>query len=189
MQCNPRPQLQTVKPLNLSLNNPEAWNILNHFIRTYQDGGDEALWQQFAAQPQWLNGQLIEVIEGSKDNPPWPQDDYGQTLYHLGNAYQRQAQLGESPSQHRAWAAICYQIALEIFRPQQVPGDCLNMALALGDLGFEQGDWQMALDGYYLGIAAINHQRTQPLNLRAAQDLLAKSLHIHNQAIQAALNL
>ena len=180
---------QTIKPLDLSPTNPEAWDILNHFIRSYQDGGDSALCQQLAAQPQWLNGQLMAIIEGSKDNPPWPQEDYGHTLYHLGNAYQHPAQLGESPSQNQAWAVICYRIALEIFRPQQFPRECLNTALALGDLGFQQGDWQMALDGYYLGIAVIDYKRTQTLNPEETLDLLTKCLHINNYAMQAALNL
>ncbi|USR90994.1 hypothetical protein NEA10_19570 [Phormidium yuhuli AB48] len=176
-------QLQTIQPLNPSPNH------LNHLIHIYQDGGDSALCQELASHPQWLNGQLMEVIKESKDNPPWPQEDYGQTLYHLGNAYQHPAQLAESPSQNRVWAATCYRIALEIFRPQSFPAECLKTALALGDLGVEQGDWQMALDGYYLGIAAIEQQRTQLLNLQETQTLLAKSLHIQKQAVQAALNL
>jgi len=115
--------------------------------------------------------------------------DLSSTLTNLGNAYQTQAELGEEPSENRQKAVKCYQEALKFFRPQLLPVECLTTARALGSLGFQQGDWQMALEGYRDAMAAVDYSRTQRVSSTERQEVVAKSIYIYENAIQAAINL
>jgi hypothetical protein len=56
-------------------------------------------------------------------------------------------------------------------------------------LGFQQGDWQMALEGYQIAMAAIDYSRTQRVSNAERQEVVAKSIYIYENAIQAAINL
>ncbi|MEA5519401.1 CHAT domain-containing protein [Limnoraphis robusta] len=115
--------------------------------------------------------------------------DLSTTLNNLGIAYCNQAELGENPSQNRKEAVNCYREALQFFRPQILPVECLTTARALGNLGFQQGDWQMALEGYQTAMDAIDYSRTQRLKNAEREEVVAQSIYIYENAIQAAINL
>ncbi|KOR35005.1 hypothetical protein AM228_21045, partial [Planktothricoides sp. SR001] len=115
--------------------------------------------------------------------------DLSSTLTNLGNAYLTQAQLGEQPSANLQKAINCYREALKFFRPQLLPVECLKTARALGNLGFQQGDWQMALEGYQTAMAAVDYSRTQRVSNAEREEVVAKSIYIYENAIQAAINL
>ncbi|MBD2544779.1 CHAT domain-containing protein [Planktothricoides raciborskii] len=115
--------------------------------------------------------------------------DLSGTLNNLGNAYLTQAELGEQPSENRQKAVNCYREALEFLRPQLLPVECLKTARALGNLGFQQGDWQMALEGYQTAMAAVDYSRTQRVSNAEREEVVKKSIYIYENAIQAAINL
>lgn len=115
--------------------------------------------------------------------------DLSSTLNNLGIAYLTQAQLGEQPSANLQKAINCYREALKFFRPQLLPVECLKTARALGNLGFQQGDWQMALEGYQTAMAAVDYSRTQRVSNAEREEVVAKSIYIYENAIQAAINL
>ena len=115
--------------------------------------------------------------------------DLSGTLTNLGSAYRTQAELGENPSANLQKAANCYREALKFFRPQLLPVECLTAARTLGNLGFQQGDWQMALEGYQTAMAAIDYSRTQRVSNKERLEVVAKSIYIYENAIQAAINL
>ncbi|WP_084639555.1 CHAT domain-containing tetratricopeptide repeat protein [Geitlerinema sp. PCC 9228] len=115
--------------------------------------------------------------------------DLAQTLTNLGNAYQIQAdKVGENVAENRRQAANCYRKALQFVRPQILPVDCLTAARALGNLGFRQGDWHLALEGYRDAMEAIEYSRTQRLSNAERQEVVANSIYVYENAIQAAIN-
>ncbi len=115
--------------------------------------------------------------------------DLSGTLNNLGNAYRNQAQLGEQPSANLQKAVNCYREALKFFQPQLLPVECLVAARALGNLGFQQGDWQMALEGYQTAMAAVDYSRTQRVSNAEREEVVVNSIYIYENAIQAAINL
>jgi tetratricopeptide (TPR) repeat protein len=115
--------------------------------------------------------------------------DLSSTLTNLGSAYRNQAELGEQPSANLQKAVNCYREALKFFRPQLLPVDCLRTARALGNLGFQQGDWQMALEGYRDAMAAVDYSRTQRVSNAEREEVVVNSIYIYENAIQAAINL
>ncbi|QYX30524.1 hypothetical protein [Sphaerospermopsis torques-reginae] len=86
-------------------------------------------------------------------------------------------------------AIAAYREALTYQNPTILPVDVLRTARNLGNLGFNQGDWHVALEGYQIAMTAIDYSRTQRTNQAERDKIVAESIGIYENAIQAAINL
>jgi CHAT domain-containing protein len=111
------------------------------------------------------------------------------TLTNLGNGYLTQAQLGIDPGNNLQLAIAAYREALTYLNPTILPVDALRTARHLGNLGFNQGDWHIALEGYQIAMTAIDYSRTLRTNHAERDKIVADAIGIYENAIQAAINL
>ncbi|MEB3883015.1 CHAT domain-containing tetratricopeptide repeat protein [Lyngbya sp. CCY1209] len=109
------------------------------------------------------------------------------TQNNLGTAY------SDLPTGDRAAnlqdAIDCYQAALTVWKPELFPLDCLTTARNWANLEFNQGHWQDALKQYQVAIEAIELSRRSALSEDRRQQIVAESIYIYENAIQAAINL
>lgn len=111
------------------------------------------------------------------------------TLSNLGAAYLRQSQLEIEPASNREQAIVCYCKALTIIKPTLFPIDCFKIAQALGNLGFYQSDWNLAIDGYTTAIQAIEQIRIWAGSDQRRQEVLENAIGIYDKALQCYINL
>lgn len=98
----------------------------------------------------------------------------------LGNVFSQQEQ--------EEAAITCYRSALKIFRPTAFPLYCLRTGQMLGNIAFKIGDWAEAIKGYGVAIEAVETSRTWANSELRRQEILANSLHIYQNMVQACLN-
>ncbi|NCS37341.1 MAG: CHAT domain-containing protein, partial [Microcystis aeruginosa G11-01] len=79
---------------------------------------------------------------------PGLERDLALTLTNLGVAYSTQAELGQEPVANLERAIANYREALSFLNPTLLPADTLRTGRNLGNLGFKQGWWDIALEGY-----------------------------------------
>ena len=120
--------------------------------------------------------------------------DLATTLYNWGNAYQTLANqdgLSQSDRQQAQHNAIqCYRQALTYFNPQVLPVETLKAARALGNLHFQHGNWQLALDeGYLPAIAAVEQTRSWATDDQRRQEVLQNAIDVYDNALQCHINL
>ena len=120
--------------------------------------------------------------------------DLATTLYNWGNAYQTLANqdgLSQSDRQQAQHNAIqCYRQALTYFNPQVLPVETLKAARALGNLHFQHGNWQLALDeGYLPAIAAVEQTRSWALSQARRQEIQAQASDLYLNTVQAYVEL
>ncbi|WP_348235326.1 CHAT domain-containing tetratricopeptide repeat protein [Trichocoleus sp. DQ-A3] len=109
----------------------------------------------------------------------FPQD-WADTQHNLGLAY-RKVGLDEE-------AIACFRLSLEIFKPNAFPADCLISARVLGNTAFEGGLWSAAIEGYSLAIEAVETSRTWTSSESRRQEILAGSIGIYENMVQACIN-
>ncbi|MBD2195776.1 MULTISPECIES: CHAT domain-containing protein [Calothrix] len=98
----------------------------------------------------------------------------------LGNVFLEQELLEEAIS--------CYRSALKIFTPTAFPPDCLKAGQMLGNTAFNIGDWAEAIRGYSVAIEAVETSRTWASSESRRQEILADSLHVYENMVQACIN-
>jgi len=82
-----------------------------------------------------------------------------------------------------------YRNALTIRLPQALPLDCLQTARNLGNLGFKEGDWNLAIEGYSLAIEAVELSRSWILDDTRRQEIIAESIEVYENIVQSYINL
>ncbi|MDJ1175114.1 CHAT domain-containing protein, partial [Roseofilum capinflatum] len=117
----------------------------------------------------------------------FPQD-YAMTQNNLGNAYWELASIREK-GENLERAIRVYRQALMIRRPQSLPLDCLNTARILGDLGFKEGNWNLAIEAYATAIEAVEQSRAWITTDDRRQEIMANSRGVYANIIQAHVNL
>jgi CHAT domain-containing protein len=85
-------------------------------------------------------------------------------------------------------AIACYRNALSIRQPQSSPLDCLQTARQLGNLGYKEGNWNIAIEGYSLAIEAIEITRSWAKTDQRRQEILAESLDVYRNMVQVCIN-
>ncbi|MEB3828596.1 CHAT domain-containing protein, partial [Phormidium sp. CCY1219] len=90
---------------------------------------------------------------------------------------------------HLQRAIECYQAALTVWTPELFPLECLQTARNWANLEFTEGHWQAALTQYQVAIEAIERSRRSALSEDRRQQIVRESLHVYENAIQAAINL
>jgi tetratricopeptide (TPR) repeat protein len=98
----------------------------------------------------------------------------------LGNVLLEQEQIEE--------AITCYRSGLKIFTPTAFPADCLKAGQILGNTAFKIGDWAEAIRGYSVAIEAVETSRTWASSELRRQEILAGSLHVYENIVQACIN-
>jgi len=110
----------------------------------------------------------------------------------LGVAYRTQAeQDGRSELERRQYQqkAIEYFVeSLQGFDPKMLPVDCLKTARNLGDLGFKEGMWDIAIQGYSKAIEAVEQTRSWATDDQRRQEILREGIGVYDKAIQACIN-
>jgi len=119
--------------------------------------------------------------------------DLSSTLNNLGNAYLTQAeQDGRSEPERRQYQqkAIEYFVeSLQGFDPKMLPVDCLKTARNLGNLGFKEGMWDIAIQGYSKAIEAVEQTRSWATNDDRRAEIHAQAIEIYTNIVQAFVNL
>lgn len=82
-----------------------------------------------------------------------------------------------------------YQNALEIYTNQILPIDYLQVTRNLGDVHFNQENWQKAIDAYKIAMQAAETSRSWSVDDTERQRVLQEALSIYENAIQCAINL
>ncbi|MFM6004258.1 MAG: hypothetical protein ACKPB7_13450, partial [Sphaerospermopsis kisseleviana] len=87
----------------------------------------------------------------------FPQD-WAMTQNNLGSAYKNR--IKGDRGENIELAIKYYENALEIRTPESLPINCLQTGNNLGDLGFQEGNWQLAIRGYEIAIEAVETSRS-----------------------------
>jgi tetratricopeptide (TPR) repeat protein len=112
------------------------------------------------------------------------------TQNNLGNAYRNRIR-GER-AENLEQAIFHYQQALEVYTRQAYPVECRRTARNLGNLAFEQGDWQLACTAYTEAWLAqdivwrsTSLRPNKEMELREMRDIPARLAFAHIRLAQA----
>ncbi|MFN6296631.1 MAG: CHAT domain-containing tetratricopeptide repeat protein [Microcystis sp.] len=119
---------------------------------------------------------------------PGLERDLARTLNNLGNAYRTQAQLGKEPVANLERAIANYREALSFLNPALLPADTLRTGRNLGDIGFQQGWWDIAIEGYTVAVEAVEQSRAWATSEALRQEIVRESIGVYENLIQAAVN-
>lgn len=98
----------------------------------------------------------------------------------LGHIY---AALGDTKN-----AVLRFRESLLIFEPKYSPKECLKIAGTLGNLGYNYGNWEIAIEGYNQAILAIEQTRYWSNSEASKRALIANSLDIYRKMVEACIN-
>jgi tetratricopeptide (TPR) repeat protein/CHAT domain-containing protein len=105
-------------------------------------------------------------------------------LGNLGDAY-RELQQTEKAIEH-------YRDCLKITRTETtitMPAECFKTGRNLGDIGFTQGDWNLALEGYEPALQAVEQLRKGSTTDKRRQEIIAEAISVYANAVQCYINL
>ena len=98
----------------------------------------------------------------------------------MGNAYRYSQKIPE--------ALNCYRQALEIHTPKAFPLECQRAGQNLGKTGFDNQDWETAIEGYGIAIAAIEYSRNLAITDRRRQEIISDVIDVYGKMIQACIH-
>ncbi len=122
------------------------------------------------------------------ERQPGLERDLAGTLNNLGIAYRTQAELGKEPVANLERAIANYREALSFLNPALLPADTLITGRNLGNLGFQQGWWDIALEGYTVAVEAVEQSRAWATSEALRQEIVRESIGVYENLIQAAVN-
>ncbi|MEG4392392.1 tetratricopeptide repeat protein [Microcoleus sp. BROC3] len=102
-------------------------------------------------------------------------------LNNIGIAY-RQLQQTEKAIEN-------YRDCLKIATPKTMPAECLKAGRNLGNIGFTQGDWQLALKGYEPALQAVELLRKGSTTDKRRQEIIKEAISVYANAVQCYINL
>ncbi|EGJ31582.1 MULTISPECIES: CHAT domain-containing tetratricopeptide repeat protein [Moorena] len=115
----------------------------------------------------------------------FPQD-WATTQNNLGVAYKK---IKGDRADNLEQAIAHYRNSLQIRTPENFPLDCLHTACNLGNLALDNNNWQLAIEGYALAIQAVEQSRSWAIDEERRQEILADSIYVYGNIVQACLNL
>ncbi len=98
----------------------------------------------------------------------------------LGEAYQEKRLILE--------AIKCFELSLEIFKPDALPLDCLEAARSLGNLGFAESLWETAIFGYEKAIEAVEQSREWIASDNRKREIIEENLNVYEKMMQSCIN-
>jgi len=111
---------------------------------------------------------------------------WADTQNNLGLAYW--GKITGNRAQNIDEAIRCYRLALEFRTPTTLPLDCLQSGRNLGNLGFKEGLWEIAIEGYETAINAVEKIRSWSTTDASRQQIIADSIDVYENIIQAYIN-
>jgi CHAT domain-containing protein len=115
--------------------------------------------------------------------------DILKTLINRGKAFASLAQVNDEPDLNYGRALKDYRNVLKFITPKTLPSDCLLASRYLGDLGFEHGNWEIAVEGYSLAIEAIEQTRAWSSEERHREKVQAQAIKVYTNIVQALIQL
>ncbi|MFB2919878.1 CHAT domain-containing protein [Aerosakkonema funiforme] len=103
------------------------------------------------------------------------------SLNNIGNAYRELQQTDKAIEKYRD--------SLKIATPKTMPPECFKGGKNLGDTGFTQGNWQLALEGYEPAMQAVEQLRKGSTTDKRRQKIIAEAFFIYANAVQCYINL
>uniref|UniRef100_UPI0008F9C1D5 CHAT domain-containing protein n=1 Tax=Geitlerinema sp. PCC 9228 TaxID=111611 RepID=UPI0008F9C1D5 len=161
---------------------PQDWaGTQNNLGSAYQDRiqGDRA---QNLEDAIAYYQQALQVYTRDAFPQQWAMTQNG-----LGNAYLYRIQ-GDR-AQNLEDAIACYRNALTIYTPKAIPLECWRTGRNLGNLGFQQGNWQLAIEGYSQAIDAVENSRSQSVDEQRRQEILKESIGVYENLVQAYIQV
>ncbi|BAZ33487.1 TPR repeat-containing protein (plasmid) [Cylindrospermum sp. NIES-4074] len=154
---------------------PISWaevhiNLANAYLHRIHGDRNENLQKAIATHQS-----ALQVL--TKEESPWK---WALTNLNLGNVFLEQNQVEA--------AITCYRSSLNIFTPTAFPADCLKAGQMLGNTAFNINDWAEAIRGYSVAIEALETSRTWASSESRRQEILADSLHVYENIVQACIN-
>jgi tetratricopeptide (TPR) repeat protein len=105
----------------------------------------------------------------------------GNALGNLGGAYYQLQQTEKAIENSRN--------SVKIATPKTMPDLCFKAGRNLGDIGFTQGDWHLALEGYEPALQAVEQLRKGSTTDKRRQEIIAKAISVYANAVQCYINL
>jgi CHAT domain-containing protein/tetratricopeptide (TPR) repeat protein len=154
---------------------PQGWaevhmNLANAYLHRIHGDRSENLEKAIAAHQS-----ALQVLTKEEYPRQW-----AMTHLNLGNVFLQQQQIEA--------AITSYRSALKIFTPTAFPNECLKVGQNLGNTAFIIGDWTEAIRGYSVAIEAVETSRTWASSESRRQEILANSLHVYENMVQACIN-
>lgn len=86
-------------------------------------------------------------------------------------------------------ATESYRGCLKIATPQTMPSECFTAGVNLGKIGFNQGNWHLALEGYEPAMQAVEQLRKRSTTDEGRQKIIRDAISIYANAVQCYINL
>ncbi|MHC5763533.1 CHAT domain-containing protein, partial [Nostoc sp.] len=145
-------------------------NLANAYLHRIHGDRSENLEKAIAAHQS-----ALQVLTKEEFPRQW-----AMAQMNLGNVFLEQEQIEA--------AITSYRSALKIFTPTAFPNECLKVGQNLGNTAFDIGDWAEAIRGYSVAIEAVETSRTWASSESRRQEILANSLHVYENMVQACIN-
>jgi CHAT domain-containing protein/tetratricopeptide (TPR) repeat protein len=105
----------------------------------------------------------------------------GNSLNNIGNAYRQLQQTDKAIEK--------YQDSLKIAIPETMPAECFAVGQNLGNIGFTQGNWQLALEGYEPALQAVEQLRKGSTSDKHRQEIIEDAFFVYINSVQCYINL
>lgn len=145
-------------------------NLANAYLHRIHGDRSENLEKAIAAHQS-----ALQVLTKEEYPRQW-----AMTHLNVGNVLLQQQQIEA--------AITSYRSALKIFTPTAFPDECLKVGQNLGNTAFIIGDWAEAIRGYSVAIEAVETSRIWVNSESRRQEILANSLHVYQNMVQACIN-
>jgi tetratricopeptide (TPR) repeat protein len=82
-----------------------------------------------------------------------------------------------------------FRDCLKIATPETMPVECFTVGSNLGNIGFLQGNWHLALEGYEPALQAVEQLRKGSTTDQRRQEIIADAFYVYANAVQCYINL
>ena len=113
--------------------------------------------------------------------------DLSRVLNNLGVAYETRAELGINPVENLSEAINFYREALTIIKPEVSPADCFKLGKNLGNIGWQQENWLLAVEGYHQALQGIEQSRHWATSRKGKQEALTQALNFYERLVISAI--
>ncbi len=112
---------------------------------------------------------------------------WAETLNNLGVAYSIRIRGKRADNIEKATDIYCK--TLQIWTPENFPLESFKASRRLGDFGFKESNWQLAIQAYNIAIKAVEIYRSWVITETSRQKILSQAIPIYHNIIQSYINL